>query len=75
MAAIQERFLEAALSTFHGASNSTRAINSGGGSTSAARSMNSTAAAESPASAAQAGHSARWRSTSAAPAASTVPST
>ena len=52
-----------------------RVISSGGGSTSAARSMNATAAAESRASSAQAGQASRWRSTSALRAAVSVPST
>ena len=55
----------ALLPCVHGASNRMRVISSGGGSTSAARSMNATAAAESRASSAHAGQSARWRSTSA----------
>ena len=58
-----------------GASNRMRVINSGGGSTAAARSMNATAAAESRASSAQAGHSRRWLSTSVCRIASIVPST
>jgi len=48
----------------HGASNRIRVMSSGGGSTSAADSMNRTAAAESRASSAHAGHSPRCRSSS-----------
>ena len=62
------------LSLLHGASNRMRVISSGGGSTSAARSMNSTAAAESRASSAHAGHWAKWPSTADLRSAESVPS-